>query len=62
MIRTQGTNTAELDEEVSDATASHQRLLAMLVERDEVRVNPDPSLNQDESEAIDQLESRLFRF
>ncbi|HEV3234225.1 MAG: hypothetical protein WAT58_04605 [Candidatus Dormiibacterota bacterium] len=62
MIRTEGTNTAELDEEVSDATASHQRLLAMLVERQEVRVDPDPSLTQDESEAFDQLESRLFRF
>jgi hypothetical protein len=59
MIRTVGTKIAELDEEVSDATASHQRLLAMLVERHEVRVEPDPSLSPDESADFDELESRL---
>ena len=60
MIRTEGTKTAELDEHVADATASHQRLLAMLVERREVRVDPDPSLTPDESVEFDELESRLY--
>ncbi len=62
MIRTEGTKTAELDEEVSDATASHQRLLAMLVERHEVQVDPDPSLTPDEGSDFDELESRLYGF
>lgn len=60
MIRTEGTKTAEIDEDVSDATASHQRLLAMLVERREVRVDPDPSLSPDDSVEFDELESRLY--
>jgi hypothetical protein len=61
MIRTQGTKTPELDEQVSDATASHQRLLAMLVERREVRVDPDPCLTSPDVGEFDELESRLYR-
>jgi hypothetical protein len=62
MIRTEGTTTAELDEEVSDATGSHQRLFAMLVERHELRVDPDPTLTPDEGVVFDELESRLYGF
>jgi hypothetical protein len=62
MIRTVGTSTPDLDEEVSDATASHQRLFAMLVDVREVKVDPDPVLTPDELVEYDELESRLFRF
>jgi hypothetical protein len=61
MIRVEGTKAAELDEVFSDATASHQRLLAMLVERHEVIVDPDPVLSQSELVDFDELESRLYQ-
>lgn len=62
MIRVEGTAVAEVDETVSDAVASHQRLLAMLVEQHEVRVDPDPSLSPSEVVEFDELESRLYGF
>src|SRR5258708_24398048 len=61
MIRVEGTQTAELDETVSDAVASHQRLLAMLVDGHEVNVEPDPALTPHEVDVFDELESRLYQ-
>ena len=61
MIRVEGTKATEIDEVFADAVASHQRLLAMLVERHEVIVDPDPVLSQSEIVDIDELEARLYK-
>lgn len=58
MIRVEGTTTADMDDDFSDALASHQRILAMLVERREVSIEPDPWLSDPSEE--EELESRLY--
>lgn len=50
----------ELDEGLSEAKGSHQRLLAMLVEGNELAIEPDPWLSTRDPGRLEEFESRLY--
>ena len=60
MIQVEGTTTMELDEGLSEAKGSHQRLLAMLVEGNELAIEPDPWLSTGNAGRLEDLETRLY--
>jgi hypothetical protein len=51
---------AQQDSDVGEASASHQRLVAMLVETDNLQVDPDPMLEKTDRDTLAELESILY--
>ena len=51
---------AQQDSDVGEASASHQRLVAVLVETDNLRVEPDPMLEKTDRDTLAELESILY--
>jgi hypothetical protein len=56
-IITQGLRDSDLGEE----SGSHQRMVAVLVESHDLRVDPDPILTQTERDKLAELESILYK-
>ncbi|MEA2647550.1 MAG: hypothetical protein QOE92_2633 [Chloroflexota bacterium] len=61
MIQVEGTTTLELDEGLAEAKGSHQQLLAMLVEGNELAIEPDPWLRAGDGDRREDLETRLYQ-
>jgi hypothetical protein len=55
------TEKALRDGEVEEEAGSHQRLVAVLVESHDLRVEPDPMLTQAERDKLAELESILYK-
>lgn len=53
-------NQAQQDSDVGEASGSHQRLVAVLVETDNLRVEPDPLLEKTDRDTLAELESILY--
>jgi hypothetical protein len=51
---------AQQDSDVGEASGSHQRLVAVLVETDNLRVEPDPLLEKTGRDTLAELESILY--
>jgi hypothetical protein len=51
---------AQQDSDVGEASASHQRLVAVMVETDNLRVEPDPILEKSGRDTLAELESILY--
>jgi hypothetical protein len=55
------TEKALRDGEVDEEAGSHQRMVAVLVESHDLRVEPDPILTQAERDKLAELESILYK-
>jgi hypothetical protein len=55
------TEKALRDGEVDEEAGSHQRLVAVLVENHDLRVEPDPILTQAERDKLAELEGILYK-
>lgn len=55
------TEKALRDGEVEEEAGSHQRMVAVLVESHDLRVEPDPILTQAERDKLAELESILYK-
>jgi hypothetical protein len=60
IVQDKVTDRAQQDSEVGEASGSHQRLVAVLVETDNLRVEPDPMLEKTGRDTLAELESILY--
>jgi hypothetical protein len=51
---------AQQDSDVGEASGSHQRLVAVLVETDNLRIGPDPMLEKTDRDTLAELETVLY--
>jgi len=49
------------DSDLGEESGSHQRMVAVLVESHDLRVDPDPILTQPERDKLAELESILYK-
>lgn len=55
------TRQALRDSDLGEESGSHQRMVAVLVESHDLRVDPDPILTQAERDKLAELESILYK-
>ena len=55
------TRQALRDSDLGEESGSHQRMVAVLVESHDLRVDPDPILTQPERDKLAELESILYK-